>query len=222
MCPWLVIEWYLDPGVPETADYILSLVKEIVNGYDIDGIHFDYIRYPEEAKKFPDKALYNKSGKKKSLADWRRENINRMVYRIYDWVKVQRRRGVSPPHGALLALLDCVFYAASVRGSSSPASLMTCSDDTLACRIHLGARRAEPLLHIQRHAGSLFDLLEHDAQQRRRAPLGEDPLRQLGENMACLVKAASLLISRWPPSGNHEACEHLLYSGRLLHVGANP
>ena len=77
----------MDPGVPETADYILSLVKEIVNGYDIDGIHFDYIRYPEEAKKFPDKALYNKSGKKKSLADWRRENINRMVYRIYDWVK---------------------------------------------------------------------------------------------------------------------------------------
>ena len=80
-------EWYLDTGVPETAVYILSLVKEIVNGYDIDGIHFDYIRYPEEAKKFPDKALYNKSGKKKSLADWRRENINRMVYRIYDWVK---------------------------------------------------------------------------------------------------------------------------------------
>ena len=80
-------EWYLDPGVPETADYILSLVKEIVNGYDIHGIHFDYIRYPEEAKTFPDKALYNRSGKKKSLADWRRENINRMVYRIYDWVK---------------------------------------------------------------------------------------------------------------------------------------
>ena len=58
-----------------------------MNGYDIDGIHFDYIRYPEEAKTFPDKALYNRSGKKKSLADWRRENINRMVYRIYDWVK---------------------------------------------------------------------------------------------------------------------------------------
>lgn len=37
-------EWYLDPGVPETADYILSLVKELVNGYDIDGIQFDYIR----------------------------------------------------------------------------------------------------------------------------------------------------------------------------------
>lgn len=80
--------WFLDPGVPGTADYILSLVKELVNGYDIDGIHFDYIRYPEQAKTFPDKALYKKYGKsKQQLADWRRENINKMVYRIYDWVK---------------------------------------------------------------------------------------------------------------------------------------
>lgn len=83
-------EWYLDPGVPETADYILSLVKELVNGYDIDGIHFDYIRYPEEAKSFPDKALHQKYGKSKQLADWRRENINKMVYRIYDWVKLAK------------------------------------------------------------------------------------------------------------------------------------
>lgn len=80
-------EWYLDPGVPATADYILSLVKELASGYDLDGIHFDYIRYPEEAKTFPDKKVYNKYGKSEKLAEWRRENINRMVYRIYDWVK---------------------------------------------------------------------------------------------------------------------------------------
>lgn len=80
-------EWYLDPGVPGTADYILSLVKEVVKGYDIDGIQFDYIRYPEQAKSFPDKAVHNKYGKSKKLSDWRRENINKMVYRIYDWVK---------------------------------------------------------------------------------------------------------------------------------------
>lgn len=73
-------EWYLDPGVPETSDYILSLVKELVGGYDIDGIQFDYIRYPEEAKAFPDKAVYKKYGKKERLSDWRRENINRIVY----------------------------------------------------------------------------------------------------------------------------------------------
>ena len=80
-------EWYLDPGVPGTADYILSLVKELVTGYDIDGIHFDYIRYPEQAKSFPDKSLHTKYGKKQPLADWRRENINKMVYQIYDYVK---------------------------------------------------------------------------------------------------------------------------------------
>lgn len=80
-------EWYLDPGVPETTDYILSLVKEIVNGYDIDGIHFDYIRYPEEAKSFPDKTVYAKYGKSKRIDEWRRENINSIVYRVYDWVK---------------------------------------------------------------------------------------------------------------------------------------
>lgn len=81
-------EWFLDPGVPGTADYILKLVKEIVNGYDIDGIHFDYIRYPEAARSFPDKITYRKYGRKMRLEDWRRQNINRMVYRIYDWVKL--------------------------------------------------------------------------------------------------------------------------------------
>ena len=90
LCKYHNGQWYLDPGVPGTTDYILSLVKEIVNGYDIDGIHFDYIRYPEKATMFPDRSQYNRYGKKRSLADWRRENINRMVYRIYDWVKAAK------------------------------------------------------------------------------------------------------------------------------------
>jgi len=80
-------EWYLDPGQPETTDYLLSLVRELVGGYDIDGIHFDYIRYPEQAKTFPDKSLHAKYGRKQSLAEWRRDNINRLVTRLYDQVK---------------------------------------------------------------------------------------------------------------------------------------
>lgn len=80
-------EWHLDPGVPETTDYILSLVKEIVGKYDVDGIHFDYIRYPEGAGTFPDKATYAKYGESKGLHAWRRDNITRMMYRIYDVVK---------------------------------------------------------------------------------------------------------------------------------------
>ena len=74
-------EWYLDPGIPGTTDYILSLVREIVSNYDIDGIHFDYIRYPESANSFPDKSVYRKYGRKKDLYQWRRDNINRMVHR---------------------------------------------------------------------------------------------------------------------------------------------
>ncbi len=80
-------EWYLDPGEPGTADYILSLVKELVVGYDIDGIQFDYVRYPEQAKTFPDKAAHRKYGKAASLSDWRRENINRIICRAYDMIK---------------------------------------------------------------------------------------------------------------------------------------
>lgn len=80
-------EWYMDPGMPGTSDYILSLTQEIVDNYDIDGIHFDYIRYPENAKRFNDKKTYSQYGKRQALADWRRENINKMIARIYEWVK---------------------------------------------------------------------------------------------------------------------------------------
>ncbi|MDR1601483.1 MAG: family 10 glycosylhydrolase [Tannerella sp.] len=78
-------EWYLDPGLPETADYILSLVKEIVDNYDVDGIQFDYIRYP--GKVFPDENSYRVYGQGRTLEDWRRENINRLMARISERVK---------------------------------------------------------------------------------------------------------------------------------------
>lgn len=58
--------WYLDPGNPQTDNYLASIVREIVSRYDIDGIHLDYIRYPEQAKDFPDQNTYRKYGKKNS------------------------------------------------------------------------------------------------------------------------------------------------------------
>lgn len=79
--------WYLDPGRPETRNHILSMVKEIVTNYDVDGIHFDYIRYPSNTQKFPDNDTYKKYGNGKTLHDWRRENINRLVSDVYDEVK---------------------------------------------------------------------------------------------------------------------------------------
>ncbi len=31
----------------------MSLVREVVERYDVDGIHFDYLRYPEMPPVFP-------------------------------------------------------------------------------------------------------------------------------------------------------------------------
>lgn len=39
----------LSPGIPEAREHIINTVMEIVENYDVDGIHFDYIRYPEQA-----------------------------------------------------------------------------------------------------------------------------------------------------------------------------
>jgi len=83
--------WYLDPGRPEARNHILSIVKEIVSNYDVDGIHFDYIRYPNNNQKFPDEATYKKYGNGMSLHDWRRENINKLVFTVYDEVKAIKK-----------------------------------------------------------------------------------------------------------------------------------
>jgi uncharacterized lipoprotein YddW (UPF0748 family) len=40
-------EGYMNPEMPETADYLATLCREITEKYDIDGINLDYIRYPE-------------------------------------------------------------------------------------------------------------------------------------------------------------------------------
>lgn len=79
--------WYLDPGRPETKDRLVALVKEVIKNYDVDGVHFDYIRYPSNTRQFPDEDTFRKYGKGKSLYDWRRENINNIVSSIYDAVK---------------------------------------------------------------------------------------------------------------------------------------
>jgi uncharacterized lipoprotein YddW (UPF0748 family) len=37
---------YMSPAVPEVRQHLLEVVDEILTGYDIDGIHLDYVRYP--------------------------------------------------------------------------------------------------------------------------------------------------------------------------------
>ena len=41
------VGYFLDPGHPAAQNHLVSVYLDIVRRYDVDGIHFDYIRYPE-------------------------------------------------------------------------------------------------------------------------------------------------------------------------------
>jgi len=75
-------EWWLDPGIPDVREYLVNVAMDLIRRYDIDGIHFDYIRYP--GPKFNDDDTYQWYGNGMDKNDWRRENINRFVREIYD------------------------------------------------------------------------------------------------------------------------------------------
>ncbi|MEG1580686.1 MAG: family 10 glycosylhydrolase [Bacteroidaceae bacterium] len=79
--------WMLDPGVPQTADYLARLCAEVVEHYDVDGIHLDYIRYPEKEITFTDAATYRRYGKGQPKAEWRRQNVTRCVRAVHEAVK---------------------------------------------------------------------------------------------------------------------------------------
>jgi len=38
--------FFLDPGEPGAAEHLRKIVQEIVTGYEVDGVHLDYFRYP--------------------------------------------------------------------------------------------------------------------------------------------------------------------------------
>jgi uncharacterized lipoprotein YddW (UPF0748 family) len=90
LCKYYHGEWYLDPGNPAARSYILSLIDELTGNYDVDGIHLDYIRYPDEALHFPDRDTYARYGQGTPLADWRRNNVSILVSEIYHSVKKQK------------------------------------------------------------------------------------------------------------------------------------
>ena len=81
--------WYMEPSHPSTQQHLTALVKEVVTHYDVDGIHFDYIRYPEGNRTYPDESIYRQqsSGKRISKADWRRKNITSLMQALYTTVK---------------------------------------------------------------------------------------------------------------------------------------
>ncbi len=80
-------EYFLNPGHPSTKEYLMKLIREVVTRYDVDGVHFDYLRYPENAPRFPDSYDFRRYGKGRTLSQWRRDNLTDIVRYIYKGVK---------------------------------------------------------------------------------------------------------------------------------------
>lgn len=89
---------YYDPGILEVRKLVIDGVLEIVENYDIDGIHFDDYFYP--GKDFNDKETFKRYGKGYgSIEDWRRENVNILIRDLSKEIKAASpnvRFGISP------------------------------------------------------------------------------------------------------------------------------
>ncbi len=55
-------KYTLDPGSPDVQEYLMSIVRELVTNYEIDGIHWDYIRYTTTDAGYPAYNWYTRSG----------------------------------------------------------------------------------------------------------------------------------------------------------------
>ena len=76
-------EGFMDPENPRTGDYLANICAEVTRRYDIDGIHLDYIRYPET---WPKKGAKPHERRLNITSIVRK--INLAVKRLKPWVKL--------------------------------------------------------------------------------------------------------------------------------------
>lgn len=98
--------WWMDPAKKEVQDQTNAVVMDIVNRYDIDGVHMDDYFYPYPSYNgnadFPDTAswaAYRNGGGKLSRGDWRRDAVNQLIERMYRNIKARKpwvKFGISP------------------------------------------------------------------------------------------------------------------------------
>mgnify|MGYP002621517408 CR=1 FL=1 len=99
---------WLDPGETAATEHTLAVIRDVIERYDIDGIHMDDYFYPYPVNKdgkqvpFPDDASWEKAvaaGTKLDRDDWRRENVNQLVRQMYEDIKHAKpwvKFGISP------------------------------------------------------------------------------------------------------------------------------
>jgi uncharacterized lipoprotein YddW (UPF0748 family) len=101
-------QWF-DPGEPAAVEHSLAVILDVVRRYDVDGVHIDDYFYPYPIKddagkrvEFPDNDSYARAvaaGEQLPRDDWRRQNVDRFIERMYRDVKATKPHvlvGVSP------------------------------------------------------------------------------------------------------------------------------
>ncbi|HLA59908.1 MAG TPA: family 10 glycosylhydrolase [Puia sp.] len=92
---------YLDPGNKDVQLYVNAVIRDMLNRYDIDAVHFDDYFYPYRigGVEFPDNASYLKYGQGMDKEAWRRSNVDSvilMLHRTIRDVKKNCKFGISP------------------------------------------------------------------------------------------------------------------------------
>lgn len=96
---------YLNPAKRDVRKLVVEGVKEILDNYKVDGIHFDDYFYPTDNENF-DKAQYNQylkafASERDAMPqkEWRKNNVNMLVAEVYRTVKSYNKNiafGISP------------------------------------------------------------------------------------------------------------------------------
>ena len=95
-------QWYFDPGLDVTREWICTIVQDIVLRYDIQAIHMDdyFYPYPVGGKPIPDTRTFAKYPRGfDNIADWRRNNVNMAIQDIHRTIRECNKNvqfGISP------------------------------------------------------------------------------------------------------------------------------
>ena len=91
---------WMDPGAPSVQARTEAVIVDLVERYDLDGVHFDdyFYPYPTDVD-FPDDATFAAYGGGLDRDDWRRANVNKLVASVsaaIDAADPTVRFGISP------------------------------------------------------------------------------------------------------------------------------
>ncbi|ALP38575.1 hypothetical protein ASL14_22735 [Paenibacillus sp. IHB B 3084] len=100
---WIVkngSQLYINPGIPAARQHVIDAIMEVVDGYDIDGVHLDDYFYPYSGT-FDDNATFKayNANKISDKGDWRRDNVNSFVRDLGKSIHASKSKvqfGISP------------------------------------------------------------------------------------------------------------------------------